>query len=735
MDRQQLKKLAQTISQEEIVLFQRGATKIRHPESAASKALASIWADLLRCDVSSLSLDDHFFRMGGDSVKAMRLVGQMHKQGYDLAVDTIFRYPTLQQMSKMAKLIKEPTNGNENRKQNDLEFTRKLAFYMVTASQQCQCEFTDIEDIYPVTPVQEGLMAASVDGCGAYIVSFAWKIPPHITLEKLQKALVASIEESKIWRTRLFLTDDGMMQCVLSHADAIQIVRPNQQSFDLETYLQESRQIPMGLGNQLVRFEIVDSGASHYLTMVAHHAVYDGWMAPQMFANVELAYEDMPLSPSTPFRNFVDYVQSVDKEESVFYWKSALDGASIPDFPEYPHTEYQPCTTDRLSYSIEPKSVPRGITMASVIRAAWAFLLGKHTDTQDVAFGVTMTGRAAPVRDIETISGPCINTVPARVKFDLSQTLSSYLEDVQGQAMDAIIYEQFGLQNLRKISDDCAACCDMRTVLVVQTGDVKVGQHLGLEEAFEDDIQVHRNAINLQCILEDGSVIFDVNFDAQIIDKEQMMRILRQLEHVINQFGSLPPSTPLSDISVVSSSDLSEIQIWNSYMPPERRVLMHKLIEERVTATPDKLAIDAWDGSFTYAEYDSVATRLARYLVEDWNVQPDEIIPLYFEKSKWTAVAMYGILKSGAAYAFIGLQEPPKRIQSMLQTTGARLAMSSATNCKKLKYYIDNVIALSATLMDKLPKNYAPVENNVTPENVAYVLFTSGYKHSLGREF
>jgi hypothetical protein len=664
--------------------------------------------------------------MGGDSVKAMRLVGQMHKQGYNLAVDKIFRYPTLEEMAKMAKLIKESTNGNENKKANDMGFARKLAFYMVTASQQCECQFTDIEDIYLVTPVQEGLMAASIDGSGAYVVSFAWKIPFHVQLEKFQKALVAAIEESKIWRTRLFLTDDGMMQCVLSHADPIQIVRPNQQSFDLESYLRQGRQVPMGLGKQLVRFTIVDGSANRYLTMVAHHSVYDGWMAPQMFANVESAYNGIPMSPSTPFRNFVEYVQSVDKDESINYWKTALDGASIPDFPEYPHTEYQPCTNDRMTYSIQPGSAPRGITMASVIRAAWAFLLARHTDTQDVAFGVTMTGRAAPVPEIETISGPCINTVPARVKFDPSQTLGSYLEEVQKRAMDATVYEQFGLQNIRKISDDCAACCDMRTVVVVQTGDVQVGQNLGLEEAFEDEIQVHRNAINLQCVLEENGVTFDVNFDGHVVDKQQMMRILRQLENVIHQFGSLASSTPLSEISVTSTSDLSEIQKWNSYMPPERRVLMHKLIEERVAATPDKLAIDAWDGSFTYAEYDRVATRLARYLVEDWKVQPDEIIPLYFEKSKWTAVAMYGILKSGAAYAFIGLQEPPKRIQSMLQTTRARLAMSSTTNCKILKHYIDNVVALSATLIDKLPADATPVDNNVTPENVAYVLFTSG---------
>jgi aryl carrier-like protein len=724
LDRQRLKDLASTISADDLALFQRGPTAVRPPDSVAGQIIAQIWADLLRCALESISLDDHFFRMGGDSVKAMRLASQLHQKGYTLAVDQIFRHPTLE---SMANMVQQSAEDIEDGNAFGLVPAEKLAHFMRDAAHQCRCRISDIVDVYPSTPVQEGLMAASADGSDAYVASLAWILPSHINLQRLHHALITVIEGSAIWRTSLFHTDGGLMQCVLRHADPIAIITPDQETFDLEGYLREGRQLPMGLGQRLVRFTIVDGDSVRYLTMTAHHCVYDGWMLPQMFRNLEGAYLGEPLSPVIPFPRFVHYVHSRDQSASQDYWRSAMDGASIPDFPEYPQADYQPRTTARMTYRLHPGKAPEGITIASAVRAAWALLLGKHTDSQDVVFGVTMTGRAAPVPGIEEINGPCISTTPARVQFGASQTVGSYLEQVQQQVMDAVLHEQMGLQHIRKVSTDCAACCDLRTVLVVQTGNITAGERLGFQEASVDERQIHNDAVNLQCILEGDEMTFDVNYDGNITDEQQMVRILRQLEHLIHQLTTVEPSTLLCDLSAVSPNDLVEIRKWNSYMPSERSVLMHRLIEEKVAATPGKEAIDAWDGRFTYREFDRVATRLAHYLVNYWNVVPDEIIPLYFEKSKWTAVAMYAIMKAGAAYAFIGLQEPPKRIQSMLQTTRARLVISSETQSKTVVTYIDNVVALSAELMETLPEDNTPVQTAVTPENVAYVLFTSGY--------
>lgn len=674
-------------------------------------------------------MDDHFFHMGGDSVKSMRLVSQLHKEGYTLTVDQIFHHPTLGEMADMAEQSSDPLGDV---KPFQLIPTGKHADLMNEAARQCQCQIADITDIYPATPVQEGLMAASTDGTGAYVSNLAWTVPSHIDVARLQQALKAVIETSDILRTRLFHTEDGLMQCIQGPAEPVPITRSDQSPLDLAAHLSK-HQSPMGLGQRLIAFNIIEGSSDRYLTMTAHHSVYDGWMAPQMFHNIEAAYFGEALVPSTPFRRFVAHIQSGNEKASEAYWKRAMEGANIPDFPEYPRADYQARTSARVTYCMRPAETPRGVTLASVIRAAWALLLGKHTGSQDVVFGVTMTGRGASMPGIESVDGPCINTTPTRLWFEPSETVSSYLERVHQEGMDAVPHEQLGLQHIRKLSVDCAACCEMRTTLVVQTGNIVAGKRLGLEEVSLDGRQIHNQAINLQCILGEDDIVFDVNYDENVLSERQMLRILQQLEHFIYQMTTAETSTILRDLSGASPSDVDEIRHWNSYMPPERNILMHDLIARKVAATPEKTAIDAWDGCFTYTQFDLAATKLAHHLVNHWRVVPDEVVPLYFEKSKWTAVAMYGILKAGAAYAFIGLQEPPARIRSMLQTTRARLAISSSAQSKALVPYIPDVVTLSEDSMKALPGTSTPVWTDVTPNNAAYILFTSGYGPSRQR--
>lgn len=108
------------------------------------------------------------------------------------------------------------------------------------------------------------------------------------------------------------------------------------------------------------------------------------------------------------------------------------------------------------------------------------------------------------------------------------------------------------------------------------------------------------------------------------------------------------------------------------------------MIEERMRDQPMATAIYAWDGEFTYGELDQLSTEVAAQLVKfgvgPQLLGPHILVPLCFEKSKWTIVAMLGVLRSGAGFVFLDPSLPELRLQSILQKVGSKLLLSSQAN-------------------------------------------------------
>ena len=149
-------------------------------------------------------------------------------------------------------------------------------------------------------------------------------------------------------------------------------------------------------------------------------------------------------------------------------------------------------------------------------------------------------------------------------------------------------------------------------------------------------------------------------------------------------------------IEMATPSDLAQIWEWNESVPAsfERRV--HEMIQERIDAQPTAPAIAAWDGELTYGELDRLATGLAGQLVElGVGPQTASIIPLCFEKSMWTAVAMLGVLKAGAGFVLIDPNQPEQRLRNIVRQTEANIIVSSCSNTALSSRLAPQVVILS----------------------------------------
>ncbi|KAE8822468.1 hypothetical protein HRS9122_10515, partial [Pyrenophora teres f. teres] len=171
--------------------------------------------------------------------------------------------------------------------------------------------------------------------------------------------------------------------------------------------------------------------------------------------------------------------------------------------------------------------------------------------------------------------------------------------------------------------------------------------------------------------------------------------------------------------------DRRELWAWNKNVPRTIDRCIHDLFAEQVLAQPNAPAICAWDGEMSYSVLDGLSTKLAGYLVKI-GVKPGDVVPLCFEKSMWTVVAMLAVLKAGGAFAPLDPDHPVSRHKEILRQTGARMvvvsgaALSALGQLKLPCGHSQRGIDRQLTVEDDLPGFSA------TPGNAAYVLFTSG---------
>jgi len=153
---------------------------------------------------------DSFLRLGGDSMAAIKLAGLARRQGLALTVGHIYDHETL---IEMAAAISTQTLDSANIASFSLLSEPDGRDAMIDLAMR-QCQLSDageIEDLYPCTPLQEGLMALTAKRPGAYTFATEYELPSHINIESFKRAWDEVSEANPILRTRIIQAGSGSM--------------------------------------------------------------------------------------------------------------------------------------------------------------------------------------------------------------------------------------------------------------------------------------------------------------------------------------------------------------------------------------------------------------------------------------------------------------------------------------------------------------------------------------------
>ena len=548
------------------------------PRNAAEATLARITVDLL--GHNHIGIHDNFFEIGIDSILGVQMISRAREQGLRLSPIHLFRHPTIAELAAAAGPGPAPSTAEVAA---DAPFALAPEGVDPGAVARELAAEGEVEDLYPLTPVQEGMLFHSLadgDG-GAYVEQFLCRIRGPLDPPSFAEAWNRLVARHPALRSTIHWSDSGRpFQVVRRRAEpplAVEDWRdstPAEQERRLADFLARDRRIgfvpswpPL---MRVALFRLADG--VHQLAWSVHHVIVDGWCLSVLLGELIDLYEairrgaEASLPPTRPFRDYVRWLGEQDRAPAERFWRRALAGfaEATPIGGLGPAAGGAPGSIGERELALSAATTAglvalarRGrVTLGTLVQGAWALLLARYSGRGDVAFGVTVSGRPAELAGVETMVGLFINTLPARVAVDEDADLIPWLRDLQAGMAEGRRHETTPLPQIQAWSEVPRGRPLFESILVVQnlpydSGLLDRAGRLGIEAARYRE----RTHYPLTVVAIPGERLRlrighdDRRFDAEGVDL--------RLDHLRNLLTSMvdDPDRKLADLPMLADAE------------------------------------------------------------------------------------------------------------------------------------------------------------------------------------
>jgi amino acid adenylation domain-containing protein/non-ribosomal peptide synthase protein (TIGR01720 family) len=320
----------------------------------------------------------------------------------------------------------------------------------------------DIKDVYPCTPIQEGILLSLSTGVASYNSVNIWRtaVPPGSTVSvpRLRTAWDVVSRNHPVFST-VFSTnpDTGrFVQVVLKHPNEAIICQASPTEMALGHL--EQLPTPAALPSQPQCFFTICTGNDGEVAcrLDMSHALMDALSLPVISGDLEKAYAGEELSIRTPFRDYVEHIQHVPASDRLTYWEDYLRDVQECDLPgSFPSASSSSVRLGGSRWLTLPSSITESIartcresdlTRSAFLHLAWSLVLSHFTGMKEVCFGYVSSGRDAPIDGIESMVGPLINMLIARV--DLTRPLAVIVTDINNYNIEHLKNQHVSLAEL-----------------------------------------------------------------------------------------------------------------------------------------------------------------------------------------------------------------------------------------------------------------------------------------------
>ncbi|OQD81856.1 hypothetical protein PENANT_c025G09152 [Penicillium antarcticum] len=419
------------------------------------KILQAAWAKILRLFPEQIDVDDNFFRLGGDSVLAMKLVSGLRTQGHALSVADIFQNMRLGDAAKVLKVDQASKDSVQPYKPFSALSNLDIKMFLAsTVRPKLANPGWPIRDVCPVTESQSMDIRQTVQAPRTSIQYNMLYFDQTVNIKQLLRACNDLAKTHDILRTVFIENEFSFLQVVLE--EAILPIAMHQTNQDLEQYVtrlcKTDIETAYELGSPFFKiFHVEGTDGKHCLILSLSHAQYDGVSLPRILQDLETLYTGGKVIDFEPFASYIARISDGRLQtQAVNYWNNLLKDSSLSVL-DGPVVE----PTDKAIFQetpVENFTPVQEITAANVLTAAWALVLARRLGKPDVTFGTVTSGRTLDLANVENVIGPCYQLTPVRVKFESQWTAMDLLQFVQKQAAESSAYDFLGFE---KISKQC----------------------------------------------------------------------------------------------------------------------------------------------------------------------------------------------------------------------------------------------------------------------------------------
>jgi amino acid adenylation domain-containing protein/non-ribosomal peptide synthase protein (TIGR01720 family) len=610
----------------------------------------------------------------------------------------------------------------------------------------------EVEDVYPLSPMQEGMLFHTLyaPGEGAYVGQFGFDLVGELDHAAFERAWQEVLERHPALRTAFVWEEvDAPVQVVQRRA-ALSIHREDWRG--LEPHEQEARRAAFAAADRargfapgeaplmrLALFRTADD--RHHLLCTQHHLVMDGWSFPIVFGDVAALYgarsggAARQLPPARPYRGYVAWLATRRPGAAEAFWRGALAGLETPTRLELDSAPAGGEGFAQETLRISPEATARleaagrrhGITVNTLVQGAWALLLSRYSGEGTVAFGATLSGRPAEVEGVEEIVGLFINTLPVCVGVRPEERVLPWLRGVQELNLSIREHEHTPLAEVQRWSGVVAGEPLFETLLVFENypvGDSLGGGESALRVVRGEVVERSSYPFTLAVALGRG-LSLRADYQRSRFGAETVRRMLGHLARALEAFAS-DPDQALGDVPLLGAEERGRLLAeWNAAPAPAAPACVHRLVSEQAARMPHAPAVLYGAESVSYGELEARSNRLAA-LLRRRGTGPEVPVGVCLERSPDLLVAVLGVLKAGGAYVPLDPAYPADRLAYTLRDSGARLLLTRAELAGRLPDTGAEVLALEAEAERIARESAAAPEGGAGPENLAYVIYTSG---------
>ncbi len=618
----------------------------------------------------------------------------------------------------------------------------------------------DIEDILPLTPMQQGMLFHSIYSPEAsqYFEQSAWILTGPLDVPAFKKAWQLIMDRHSALRAAFVWEGlDEPMQ-VIHRGVSIEIEELDwssageaEQEHLLQGYLLADREKGFDLSTPpLMRLALIRTAAQRRVFVWSHHhTLLDGWSQPVVFDDFIQFYlalqrgETPAIPPACPYRNYIAWLKQQDLSAAEAAWRAELQGFEQPGVlkvgfassaspaagsPEAQYQSQKQAFSAELSNALYDFSRRHQVTLNTLLQAAWGLLLSHYTRQSDVVFGATVSGRPPDLPGAETIVGLLINTLPVRVRVSAEDAVLPWLQQLQTRQARLRQFEYCSLTDIQGWSDVPRGTPLFESLLVFENYPVdpfSLGRLGGL--TILPARSFARTNYPLTVVVSPGRPIaLEIAYETARFDSQTVGRMLEHLQ-VILEGITADPTALVSGLPILTAEEKSLVlETWNNtgvVMADAR--CAHVLFDEQARRTPGSIAVEFQGKALTYADLDRQANRIARRLAQS-GVRPGSPVALCLDRSLELIAAILGVLKAGAAFLPLDPRNPPERLAYILEDSQATVLLTQTGHLSAFKDYTGRVVCLDveAETLAALPAE--PPEVQVTPADPAYVIYTSG---------